>query len=587
MASLSECFHLSGIDRALATKGQPQQMSYYSTPIWRELRLSILERDQWTCQECDTKISGRSAHVHHILPRALGGQDSSENLTSLCEACHGRRHLSLHVSLSERFLQTAAIRLAKLFGDKELKSLNLQNMPIALRILGIKRLRKHQLAPIISALSGNDILLISPTGSGKSVCFQVPALLSNRASIVLSPLKALMADQVSKLLQQHIPVTFLNSDLSHSEKKRRVKLIKDGLFRLIYMAPEQLYTSKHSIENQRLFADHPPHFLIVDEAHCIDKWGDSFRPSYEKIGEIRKQLGSPPTLAFTATANKKTREEILRSLHMENAKIFIEDLDRDNLAVLRMRMQSHTERAKIINNFYSLMRTKTSGKCLIFVATLKQGHLVQQLLSNHGMSANFFHSQCSKTYRENIIEEFKNGATIQKEIDPNILICTNAFGMGMDIPNIRLVFHWHHPSSIEDYVQEFGRAGRDGKQSLAILFTGSDDKGLLNFLAEKSIYKNQTSPLLRLEKINRRKSLIDSMNNMATDHSICINKKIISTLGEEKTSISKISNFFLSLAFTRKQKNKKRVFCCDGCWRKENSSKVSSFGIAVINSMDG
>lgn len=560
-------------------------MSYYFNPIWRELRISILERDKWTCQECHAPISGRSAHVHHILPRALGGEDSPSNLTSLCEACHGRRHSSLHVSLSERFLQAAAVRLAKLFGDQELKSLNLNNIPTALRVLGIKRLRPHQLAPILSAIAGNDILLISPTGSGKSVCFQVPALLSNRPSIVISPLKALMADQVEKLLKQRIPATFLNSDLGKSEKSKRIDLIKNKIFRLIYMAPEQLYASKSAINNQHLFTRHPPSLLIVDEAHCIDKWGDSFRPSYAKIGEIRKQLGSPTTLAFTATASKKTRAEILRSLNMKNAKVFVEDIDRDNLAILRMQIRSDPKRAEIIHTFYSIMRSKTPGKCLIFVATIKQGLLVQQLLSSHNLNASFFHSQSSKVDRENIIEEFKTGKTMQEQVDPDILICTNAFGMGMDIPNIRLVFHWHHPSSIEDYVQEFGRAGRDGKQSLAILFTKADDQNLLNFLTEKSVEKNKEPRHITLQTINRRKEAINEMSKLSTNHSVCINKEIISALGEEMPSVSKVSNFFLRLAFAHKQKQNKRKFCCDGCWRQKNPSKVSRFGVEVINSM--
>ena len=173
-----------------------------------------MRRDKWQCRECGASIEGRNAHVHHKLPRALGGLDVDENLISLCSACHATKHANLHVGLSTRFLQATAVKLAKLFGGDDLKRFNSDRLGVALRYMGVKRLRPNQLEPIVAALSGDDILLISPTGSGKSLCFQVPALLAKSHSIVVSPLKALMVDQVVGLLRRNFPATFRKSDIS-------------------------------------------------------------------------------------------------------------------------------------------------------------------------------------------------------------------------------------------------------------------------------------------------------------------------------------------------------------------------------------
>ena len=228
-----------------------------------------------------------------------------------------------------------------------------------------------------------------------------------------------------------------------------------------------------------------PSYVIVDEAHCIDKWGDSFRPAYSQIGDYRKQLGSPPILAFTATANQTTRQEIHESLAAKDAQIFVEDLDRPNVALARVQMHNDVSRAGLIHQLHVKMRSNCFGKTLIFVPTIKVGEKVQQLLLEEAVRSEFFHGRLPAMERERIIQGFSSNEKGSGATEISCLICTNAFGMGMDIPNIRLVFHWHHPASVEDYAQEFGRAGRDGRQSLAMLFTKNDDEKLLNFMAEK------------------------------------------------------------------------------------------------------
>lgn len=555
-------------------------MSFYFSSSWRSLRKQILDRDGWVCRECNQPIRGRHAHVHHKLPRALGGPNSEENLISLCDRCHSQKHMALHVSLGRKFLEGAAIKAAKLFGGRALRSCSLETLGLAMRFLGVRRLRPNQIQPIIAAISGRDTLLISPTGSGKSLCFQIPALLSERHSLVISPLKALMVDQVQGLLNQSYPATFLNSDISKSERDLRITFIKRGLFKLIYLAPERLRPSTSRKAELEALYGCKPSYLVVDEAHCIERWGDAFRPAYAILGQVRETLGQPTVLAFTATADKATRLEIVRSLKMNDPLIFVEELDRPNLAILRMQVHKDTERVDLIRRMFLKMSHKSGGRALVFVATRKQGELVSQLLSSCDITAHFYHGRLPSMERELILEKFRSNAD-----GASILVCTNAFGMGMDFPDVRLVFHWHHPASIEDYAQEFGRAGRDGKQSLAVLFTKNDDEKLLKFMAEKTVFGSLMSSRERGEALEKRNASIAEMFALATDRSLCFNQAMLSLLGEEQIKFPKVSQFFLNIAFGQSLRSRKRKYCCDGCWRKVHHSPVSDFGFTVIDDM--
>ena len=555
---------------------------------WSQVRLLALERDGYVCTNCGDKIVGRNAHVHHLLPRALGGKDELENLASLCATCHSARHLSLHASLGRRFIETASIYLAKLFAPEGHNLDDIDKIGIAMRYLGVERLREGQLEPILAALAGKDVLFISATGSGKSLCFQIPSLIKEGHAVVVSPLKALMADQVRSLIDRRVPATYINSDLSSGEKQLRLALLQEDKFKLLYLAPERLQTNSfENLEKKILYAN-AASYMVVDEAHCIDKWGDSFRPSYQKLAEARNKLGKPPVLAFTATASRNSRKIILQELDALEAEVFVQGVERPNIALLRLRMSKDISRAEIITQYYKAMKDVCRGKALVFVPTVNKGKEVQKLLAKHGLNAPFFHGKLGKLKRENLQAQF-DGRLSGVDADQNdIMICTSAFGMGIDVPDIRLVFHWSHPASPEDYLQEFGRAGRDQKQSLAVLFTSADDVKLLEWMAKKTLAPLDISEADRRLILGRKVKSIEQINRMSTARERCFTRMIGEELGADPRPYPWLVKFFLNLAFTRRQDTITRKFCCDFCWENtigDKNLKRSHFGLEVISEM--
>lgn len=549
---------------------------------WSEIRKSILDRDKWRCVECGSNIRGRNAHVHHKLPKAIGGSDDSENLISLCSSCHSLKHMNLQASLGRRLIERLAMRIAKIFDPNTLSGIRGDQLGIALRYLKVQRLRDGQLQPILAALAGKSVLFISPTGSGKSLCFQLPALIKPNKSIVISPLKALMSDQVGGLLNREFPATFINSDLPKSEKDLRLELIAKNKVKLVYLAPERLEQSKSRMAEHEVLFKEKPAYLIVDEAHVIDKWGDLFRPQYANISKALPKMGRPPVLAFTATAGIETRKQILNSLHMHDAEVFVEGVDRPNIALLRFKSHDDAKRAHLISKLFYEMRGRTKGRALVFVPTIKKGEMVKELLGEIGVITEFFHGKLSAKDRDFILGRFDG--RLDDPID--ILICTNAFGMGMDIPNVRIVFHWQHPSSAEDYLQEFGRAGRDGKQSLAVLFTQSDDYKIPDFLLRKSLEKLRLSEYDYRRLYRRKSSGIKLISDIANDTSNCFTDLLKNELDVQRTKSGRLVRFILELVFAKRQKVEKRKFCCDGCHRKATKAPVSEFAMRVIQSMN-
>lgn len=549
---------------------------------WRRIRREVLERDGWICVECQSPIKGRNAHAHHKLPRGLGGLDTLENLISLCSGCHSLKHMNLQASLGRRLIERIAVRVARLFDKTSLADLDGGKLGLALRYLNIDRLRKGQLEPILAALNNKSVLFISPTGSGKSLCFQLPALLKEEKSLVISPLKALMSDQVGGLLNREYPATFINSDLPKKEKELRLELIKKNKFKLVYLAPERLEKNERMRAEQQVILGSKLGYLIVDEAHCIDKWGDAFRPSYTKIGSTRSANGNPPVLAFTATAGRKTRRRILENLDATDAEVFIQGVDRPNIALMRFNASEDEKRVALVKELFLQMSKKSAGKCLIFVPTRKLGEKVKELLLKAEIKSEFFHGKLNASQRDFLLGRFEG--RLEEEV--NLLICTNAFGMGMDIPNIRLVFHWQHPSSPEDYLQEFGRAGRDQKQALAVLFTSENDTGLLDFMLKKSLEKLNVNEEERAEIYQTKRDSIDIMSDMSSAKKLCFSEYIKSELdiGKSKTTFS---TSILEWAFAEKKENLKRRFCCDACWRKtyRQKRKISDFARQVISIM--
>ena len=548
---------------------------------WRKLRLLILKRDNWRCIECNSQVKGRNAHVHHKIPRALGGADTEQNLITLCAGCHSQKHLNLHASLGRRWLETTSVRLAKWFAKGTLDNLDGAKLGLAMRYLKIKRLKSVQLQPILAAIAGKSILFISPTGSGKSLCFQIPALVQIDHSVVVSPLKALMSDQVKGLLDKDVPATFINSDISIDERKARLALIEQKAIKLVYLAPERLVKNERRKKELEIILGTTPAYLIVDEAHCIDKWGDAFRPSYLQIGEARRAMRNPPVLAFTATAGIQTRKRILSNLFAEDAEVFVEGVDRPNIALIRFKASQDQKRSDLINELFTAMRKRIDGKVLIFVPTIKVGEKVQNLLSEVNIAAPFFHGKLSAPDRDFILGRFDN------RIEPtaNILICTNAFGMGMDIPNVRIVFHWQHPSSVEDYLQEFGRAGRDGKQALAVLFRSNEDLRLPQYMLKKNLENLRLDQLEKNRIYQNKNTAIDLMNSFTNDKLNCFTELIKNELDCENQTTSGLARWILNLVFSDRAKKQKRRFCCDACWKKQTERPLSNFAKQVIENM--
>ena len=387
------------------------------------------------------------------------------------------------MSLARRFIERYALRLARLLDRDGAVPPQPERLRIALGILGVTGFRDGQLEIIVAALRGESILAIRPTGSGKSLCYQVPALVEPGTSYVLSPLKVLMSDQIGGLQARHVPASFINSDLSRDEKRMRYEMLRDGHLKLLYMAPERLDPERVSNREVGMLLKVHPRFLVVDEAHCIDRWGSDFRPSYGRLGQARERLGSPAVLAFTATAGLQSQKRILSSLGIPDARVVVQGTNRPNITLCRVKAERSrlAYRAEMVAG---LLRTMPSGHAMIFVPTVKIGEGVQQALATHGFDLPFYHSKAGLPHKlDEIVGRFTG------RLDPPLptVICTNAFGMGIDVSDVRLVVNWQHPASVEDYLQEFGRAGRDGQPALAVLFSDPDsDAGLLRYMAAKN-----------------------------------------------------------------------------------------------------
>jgi RecQ family ATP-dependent DNA helicase len=526
---------------------------------WQKLRAEVLARDQNRCTACGDSVAEDRAHIHHVMPRALGGRDELANLTTLCSGCHAAKHPLLQVRLSRRIIQRWAWRLAQWL-DHDLKRIGDigEQLGAALRLFDLDRFRDGQLEIVLAALSGKSLLMVSPTGSGKSLCFQLPAVFAPQVSLVVSPLKALMTDQVSGLQRRKIPATFINSDLDPHEKKQRYQLLEKNAFKLLYCAPERFDRSVVRPEEVARLERLRPRFMVVDEAHCVDKWGDDFRPSYSELGDVAKRLGSPAVLAFTATATIRTQRRIVASLGIDDAQIFVRNVDRPNIAFVRLSVPGEAEK---IPHLIALLRVARKGRAMIFVPTIKIGQSVTDALKSAGIEAPFYHAKLRPSDREFLLKRFVG------EIEPPLdaIVCTNAFGMGLDVPNVRLVIHWQHPASIEDYLQEFGRAGRDGRQSLALLFRTADDRGLSHFMIERTLAGARISEEDRDQIRANKLASLDDMHELSRSQGRCFRRAIVRHFESDVRKRIPIARKLLAWAFSERARRPKTRFCCDVC----------------------
>jgi ATP-dependent DNA helicase RecQ len=327
------------------------------------------------------------------------------------------------------------------------------------RHFGWSEFRPGQAQVINSVLSGRNTVVVMPTGAGKSLCYQLPAMLLPGVTLVVSPLIALMKDQVEQLAGRGIPATFINSSLSDMERADRIRRMRGGEFKLVYVAPERFRGPSFLEALAQVGVD----LLAVDEAHCISQWGHDFRPDYAQLGQVRKRLRPPRTVALTATATPEVRDDIIRSLLMKDPQVFAEGFDRPNLFLEVLEVGGDEDKRRACAGLASL-----GGSGIIYCSTRKSAENTHASLLERGVNAILYHAGMEDEARRRAQDEFMSA----KEA---VAVATNAFGMGIDKPDIRFVAHANIPRAVEAYYQEIGRAGRDGGPAFAaLLFNHAD-----------------------------------------------------------------------------------------------------------------
>lgn len=342
----------------------------------------------------------------------------------------------------------------------------------ALSHFGLSSFRPGQREVIEQVVAGEDCLCVMPTGGGKSLCYQLPSVVRPGLTIVVSPLIALMKDQVDGLNQRGIPATLINSSLSHSEQQYRLQDVAAGKYRLLYVAPERLRNQRF-IESIRAT---PIQLLAIDEAHCISQWGHDFRPDYQRLGKFRQWLGDIQTIALTATATQRVREDIVQTLGLRSPKEFINGFARTNLHFGVVHCQSERDKQQELKQFLE----SRPGSGIIYAATRKRcEELVEYCTNELKLSIGGYHAGLLPEQRRAIQDRFMDGQL-------EIIVATNAFGMGIDKPDLRFVVHYNMPGTLEAYYQEAGRAGRDGLYSQCVLLYGYQDRFVQEFFIENA-----------------------------------------------------------------------------------------------------
>ncbi|HZH32592.1 MAG TPA: RecQ family ATP-dependent DNA helicase [Pyrinomonadaceae bacterium] len=350
---------------------------------------------------------------------------------------------------------------------------NLDSAPAALREhFGFEDFRAGQREVIDAILAGHDTVVVMPTGGGKSLCFQLPALMNEGATIVVSPLIALMKDQVDALHARNLPATFINSSVDFEEQKARIAGIRQGKYKLVYVAPER-FRSAHFVEalksvNVSLFA--------VDEAHCVSTWGHDFRPDFLRLKSAIEEIGRPQVVALTATATPHVRADIIEQLGLREPRAFVSGFDRPNLSIRVVHTQKEREK---IAHVKTLAAKADGGSGIIYSSTRKSVEQVARRLQDAGLNVVAYHAGMEEAERTRAQDAFMSGRV-------QMIVATNAFGMGIDKADIRFVIHYHLPGSIEAYYQEIGRAGRDGLPSECVLLFNYADKRTQDYFIEGS-----------------------------------------------------------------------------------------------------
>jgi ATP-dependent DNA helicase RecQ len=338
---------------------------------------------------------------------------------------------------------------------------------------GYPEFRPGQREVIEAVLSGRDTLAVMPTGAGKSICYQVPALLLERGlALVVSPLLALMKDQVDALKQAGVAAEAINSTVPRDEQRRTLAEAAAGSLRLLYVAPERFEDGGFVAALRGLRVA----LLAIDEAHCISQWGHDFRPSYRDLGNVRHTIGSPPIIALTATADPRVRDDIVDRLRLRDPVVHVAGFDRPNLRFDVVRVRSQKEKAELIAG---KLRTLKDESAIVYCGTRKKTEELTDSLQRAGVRCARYHAGMEDADRRRIQDAFARDSL-------RVIVATNAFGMGIDKPDVRMVLHHDLPESLEAYYQEAGRAGRDGAPAECVLYYTPRDRGLRELFIQLS-----------------------------------------------------------------------------------------------------
>jgi ATP-dependent DNA helicase RecQ len=338
-------------------------------------------------------------------------------------------------------------------------------------VFGYSEFRPGQAEVISAVLEGRDTLAVMPTGGGKSVCYQVPALLENEGiTLVVSPLLALMKDQVDALHAMGVAAAAINSSVPVDDQRRTLADAAEGKLQLLYVAPERFGNGSFVAALRGIRVA----LLAIDEAHCISQWGHDFRPSYRELGGVRRQVGNPPIVALTATADPRVREDILLRLQLREPVVHVAGFDRPNLRFEVQRVSSLKEKSQAIADELRALKQESA---IVYCGTRKRVEEVTDFLQRSGVKCARYHAGMEDPDRKRIQDAFARDTL-------RVIVATNAFGMGIDKPDVRMVIHHDMPDSLESYYQEAGRAGRDGEPARCILYYSPRDRSLREFFIE-------------------------------------------------------------------------------------------------------
>ena len=387
-------------------------------------------------------------------------------------------------------------------------------------LFGLDEFRPSQREVVEDVLAGRDVLCVMPTGAGKSLCYQLPAIVQGGLTIVVSPLISLMQDQVNQLHDEGLPALMISSAMNGDDVRETLAQLHQGFDGLLYVAPERFF----AVGFQSVMENLRPKLIAVDEAHCISSWGHDFRPEYALLGDVRQRLGNPPTIALTATATDDVRGDIIRRLRLSDPTITITGFDRPNLAYEARRLPKVAEKdAELL----SLVRAEPGGT-IVYCATRKSVDEITSALSSKLKDRTIFayHAGMDSAARSGNLDRFMS--------TPNaIAVATNAFGMGINKPDIRLVVHYNVPGTLEAYYQEAGRAGRDRQPARCVMLFSFQDRFTQEFFISKIGEDTpQADPVAIKELKDRATQKLDLVLRYAQSHQ-CRRQMILDYFGDE------------------------------------------------------